>query len=125
MSIESYLKTICDVINRELIPQTLALNGWKFSDEEMPKLVYGDLDDRDLDDLGKFIQRVVSVNSISVDKTLDSALRKIAKLPAPDYDNPMPSNDTDSRAGDGYKTAGEGTSDSISDDASVGNTENA
>lgn len=125
LTLESYLKTIEDVLNRELVPQTLAINGWRFSDKEMPRLTYGKIEDRDLDDLGKFIQRAVSVNSISVDRTLDEALRKIANLPEPDYDNPMPVNETKSRAGDGYKSAGEGTSDGFSDDPSVGNTENA
>jgi len=125
LTLESYLTTMEDVLNRELVPQTLAINGWSFDDQEMPRLTFGKIEDRDLDDLSKYIQRAVSVNAISVDKSLDEALRKIANLPEPDYDNPMPANETISRASDGFTTAGEGTSDGISDDPSVGNNENA
>ena len=84
LTLESYLKTIEDVLNRELVPQTLAINGWRFSDKEMPRLTFGKIEDRDLDDLGKYIQRIAAVGALSKDKSLDAELRKIANLPEPD-----------------------------------------
>lgn len=111
LSLEYYLNIIADVINRDLVPQTLALNGWKFKASDMPKFAFGDVDDRNLEELGKFIQRTVSVKAMSQDKGLDAELRRVARLPLPDYDNPMPVVDTgDSRAGDGMTTSGDGTS---------------
>lgn len=128
LSLEYYLNIFADVINRELVPQTLALNGWTFESGEMPKITFGKIEDRNLEDLGKFIQRTMSVGAISSDKGLDAALKKIAELPEPDYDSPMPvSENNNSRAGDGMaKGSGNGTSNSASpNDNSVGNNENA
>ena len=127
LSLEYYLNIIADVINRDLVPQTLALNGWKFKASEMPKFTFGDIDQRDLDEMGKFIQRAGSVGFISKDKDLDAELRRLAGLPKPDYDNPMPETDKGtSRAGDGMaKGSGNGTSDSAGGDNSTSNNENA
>jgi len=129
LALEGYLKTISDVINRDLVPQTLALNGWRFSAEEMPKITYGDIEDRDLDVLSKYIQRVSAVGAISSDKKLDAALRKAANLPEPDYDDPMPVNEgNESRSGDGMTGGlnnGVGDSSGDSGDDSIDNAENA
>lgn len=128
-SIEYHLGIIADVINTDLVPQTLALNGWFFEDEEMPKITFGDIETVDLDVLSKFIQRVVSVGAISVDKELDKSLREQAKLPVPEYKDPIPKEfvpSTGSKAGEGMKTAGPGTSKSpLGGDKSVANNENA
>jgi len=128
LALESYLKTIQDVINRELVPQTLAINGWNFDAKQMPKLTFGEIEDRDLDDLGKYIQRVAAVGALSKDKKLDAALRKAANLPEADYDDPMPvQEEAQSKAGSGMVEGlpnGEGESAEGGDD-SVGNSENA
>jgi len=129
LALESYLKTIEDVLNRDLIPQTLALNGWKFGDKDMPRLKFGDIEDRDLDDLGKYIQRVAAVGGISKDKNLDKALRAMANLPEPAYDQPMPdTGESQSRSGDGMTNGmsnGVGNSSGGSGDDSTDNNENA
>lgn len=125
LSLEYYLNIFTDVINRDLVPQTLALNGWTFEAGEMPKITFGKIEDRNLDDLGKFIQRAVSVGAVSTDKSLDAELRKLSGLPEPDYDQPMPVTENNSRAGDGMKTAGSGTSNDVGgNDDSVSNNEN-
>lgn len=126
LAINSHLRMIADVINKDLIPQTLALNGILLEEEDMPKIKCGDLEDRDLDILSKFIQRCVSAGAISVDKNLDDSLREYASLPKAAYDQPLPATaiaQGSSRSGDGMKTAGEGTSNSVSDDPDAGNTE--
>lgn len=128
LAVQYHLDLIKNVLNNDLIPQTLALNGWNFAPEDMPFFEYGDIDDRDLDVLSKFIQRVTAVGAISTDKTLDEALRKVADLPAPDYDKPMPANEANqSRAGDGMKSGmGNGTSNKpAKKDNSAGNNENS
>lgn len=129
LALEGYLKTISDVINRDLVPQTLAMNGYNFKASEMPQITYGDIEDRDLDELSKYIQRVSAVGAISVDRKLDAALRKAANLPEPDYDSPMPEQDTgESRSGDGMSQGmpnGTGDSSGDSGDDSIDNAENA
>lgn len=116
-----------EVLQRQLIKTIAVLNNWK--DEDIPELYHSDVDDRDLDELGKFIQRCVSVGAMSVDQDLDSSLRQIGNLPASNYKKPIPDNmlsSTRSRASDGMKTAGEGTSTSTNGrDNSTDNVENA
>lgn len=129
LSLEYYLKTIADVLNKELVPQLLAMNGWRFTAEEMPKLVYGEFESRDLDVLSKFIQRCMAVGALSADKGLDNALREAADLPSADYEKPLPGGEeNESRSGDGMKEGGSnGTGDSTgsSGDSSSSNSENA
>ena len=126
LSLQYFLSIFSEKINKELTSQLLALNGWRFKAGEMPTFVPGDVDDRDLEGLSKFIQRTVSVGAVSVDKDLDNALRNAAGLPEANYEAPMPLNEGDkSRAGDGMATTGPGTSNSPKGvDTSVSNNEN-
>lgn len=62
--IERDVNHILEVINSDLIPQLLALNNIYLSDEDMPKLVAGDLTDPDIDSTSKMIQRAVSVGAL-------------------------------------------------------------
>lgn len=50
-----------EVFNRELIPQLLALNGIKLKDKDMPKIIPGFVDDLDIDNASKAVQRVAAV----------------------------------------------------------------
>lgn len=63
MSIEARLKEIQDVLNNDLIPWLYKMNGWR--DTEMPKFVYGDLDETDLEAFSKAIQRIKAVGLIT------------------------------------------------------------
>ena len=130
VGIKAILNEILDVINRDLIPQTIALNGMKL-DHNLPKISSGDLDDRDLEKLGKFIQQVTSVNAMEVDESLSDALRVEAKLPPVDRSKPISDemksakDKEPSKAGEGGKTAGDGTSTSPSGgDSSASNVSN-
>jgi len=129
IALEGYLKAISDVINRDLIPQTLALNGWRFSAEQMPKMQFGEIEQRDLDVLSKYLQRTAATGLISPDTKLEQSLRDIADLPDADYDKPMPNQaDPQSRSGDGMSQGmpnGTGDSNGDSGDDSVSNNENA
>ena len=63
--IENHLQFISDVIDNDLIPQTLAINGWgDIPKEKMPKLSHTDLDEVDTEKLSKLIQRLASTNMI-------------------------------------------------------------
>jgi len=86
--IEAILKEFVDVINRDLIPQTALLNGWDIS-KELPIIFHDDLDERDLDKLGGFIQRVVSVGAMEVDQGTSDFLKKVAKMPKTNPEKPI------------------------------------
>lgn len=131
MNIESRLKEIADVLNQDLIKQTFKLNGW--DDTELPKFTYGDIDQEDFDAFSKLIQRIASVGFLPRDKKLVHEIlergnfkeaERFLELPDEEFEKLFPN--SDSRAGDGMKTAGDGTSNGPSKgDNSVSNTENS
>lgn len=88
IGIEAILKEFLEVINRDLIPQTALMNGWDLS-EPLPVICYDDLDERDLDKLGSFIQRAVSVGAMEVDQALSDSLRDLARVAPADESAPM------------------------------------
>jgi hypothetical protein len=127
MAVEAIISEICDVINSDLIPQTFQLNGW--SETEYPKLVACELDDVDIDAFSSAVQRIFSVNAVEMDRDVYNDIRKkVFQLqPKPEDEEVvqerLPNNR--SRAGDGMKTAGDGTSTSPGGgDKSVSNKSN-
>lgn len=130
VGIQAVLDEILDVINRDLVIQTLKLNGWDLDNgEQIPYITYEDLDERDLDELGKFIQRAVSVGAIEKTEPLSEALLETARLPLPDRSKPIKpemTSGSNSDAGRGMQTAGEGNSTTVGgSDSSTSNTENS
>ena len=123
---EAMIKVICEVLNQDLIKQTYELNGWDVS--RRGELDYDNLEDADLETLGKFYQRVASVGLLEKDREVLNAVRTsmgVDALPAdlePQQDLLTPET---SRAGDGMTTAGEGTATSVSgEDTSSNNLDN-
>lgn len=113
--VQHNLDIITQQINVDLIPQTLAINGWLLEEEFMPKLTYGDIAPRDLDEVGKFIQRAVTSGAMTIGKGLDQDLRKMADLPQASYaeEDKIPegfSTAVESNAGQGDGTSGTGNS---------------
>lgn len=83
VGIEAILTEFLEVINNDLIPQTAKMNGWDLS-QPLPQIMYEDLDERDLDKLGTFVQRTVAAGAMEVDQSLSDELRRAAKLPVAD-----------------------------------------
>lgn len=88
MAIEARLQEIADVINNDLIPQLFALNGER-PDVVLPKLQYGDLDEVDLDEFSKAIQRIGSVGGLERDRTVMNKIRKALKITERPIDDPV------------------------------------
>lgn len=88
MAIEARLQEIADVINKDLIPQLFALNG-EASDAKLPKLCYGDLDEVDLDEFSKAIQRMGSVGALELDRPMANKIRAALKVPLKPDDAPI------------------------------------
>ena len=108
---EAMLKSIVEVINEDLIKQTYELNGW--NPARACKIDYDDLADNDLETLSKYWQRISSVGLVEKDRAVLNSIRVAAGIDA--YPDDMPVQEdkltaSTSRAGDGMKTAGAGTS---------------
>ncbi len=83
VGIEAILTQLMEVINRDLVTQTAHMNGWDIS-KPLPQICFEDLDERDLDKLGAFVQRTVEAGAMEVDTILSDELRRAAKLPITD-----------------------------------------
>lgn len=127
---ETMIKTIRDVLQRDLIQQTYELNyqqsGW--TRERMGTLDYDNLDDVDLESLSKAYGRYSSTGLLELDREVLNAVREsvgIDPLPldlAPQQDILTGAT---SKIGEGYKTEGEGTAKAPSGkDTSSSNNEN-
>lgn len=131
MAIDYRLREIQAVLNDDLMKSLHAMNGW--SQERMPQFVYEDVEDIDMESMGKFIQQVFSVGAIEADRPVMNRVRDFFGVePLPD-DEPvnkdnLPPNMTgkESMAGEGMKTAGDGTRKSPmgAKDASAANANN-
>ncbi|MNF36765.1 hypothetical protein D3C84_176670 [compost metagenome] len=112
LAIESRLKEIEDVLNTDLVRQLFALNGHTL-DEELPKLKYGELDRIDLEEFSSAVQRIFSVGGVEFDREVANRVRKALGVKEKPVDEPIDKEsipNSDSRAGDGMKTPGDGTS---------------
>jgi hypothetical protein len=124
---ESMLRKIRDVINEDLIKQTYELNGWNTS--RMGHMDFDNLQSEDLEAFSKAVQRFASTSVIEIDRAVLNRVREsigVDSLPQDQEPNQKLLPEMTSRSGDGFKTAGEGTSLSPSgSDTSSGNLENA
>jgi hypothetical protein len=126
VKVSKLLRQIEDVINNDLIPQTFKLNGW--DDVDLPKVVAGDIEEESLDELSKFIQRMVPVGALEVDKPMSDMIRKRIGLALANPNDKINDDMTGagSKAGAGMATVGEGTSKTPAKrDSSIDNNENA
>lgn len=79
----TYLDIICDVFNTQAIPRLMALNGEHFPGcTGCPELAHGDIEQRDLDALGSFLQKTVTCGVLTPDPALEGYIRREAGLPA-------------------------------------------
>lgn len=124
--VESMLKRIMQVFNNDLIRQIYQLNGWDISRRAV--VDYEGFSEVDTESFSKFIQRIASVGYLPrTVEVINSIVEQLGLDPLDkdtDLDDVLP--ESTSRAGDGMKTAGEGTSDSVSGkDTSSSNLDNA
>lgn len=112
-----------DAINSQLLPRLLAANNIYLSHKDMPKFVAADPDQVSLDELGKFLQRTKSTGSLTMQMMVDAVAK--SGLPVEGIEDIDFTTEDTSRAGDGMKTAGEGTAKKVGGgDKSSANTEN-
>lgn len=79
MAVDSVAKSIAEVINQHAIPRLMRLNG--FSDEDAPKIVYGEVSHVDLRELSEYIGKLTAAGILMPDERLEEFLREVAGLP--------------------------------------------
>lgn len=84
-ALESYINTIVDVLNKQLIEPLWRINGLSF--DLMPKITAGDVAKHDLKEMGAYLRNLNGANiTIADDINIVDALMEIAELPKPDPD---------------------------------------
>jgi hypothetical protein len=114
IAIDYRLREIAEVLNSDLMKTIYQANGW--SCEKMAKFVYEDIEDIDMEVMGKFVQQVFSVGGIEADRTVMNRIRKLFGVQALPEDEkvdveklPPVMTGKATMAGEGMKTAGPGT----------------
>jgi hypothetical protein len=112
MAVEHRLNEIRNVLNKDLVRQVYALNGWE--QDRLPTFEYGDIADVDSESFSKLVQRAASVGLIEVDRAWLNKIREVAGVDVLPIDAPVDKENltgASSRSGDGMEpgTTGEGT----------------
>jgi hypothetical protein len=128
VGIEAILKETLEVVNRQLIPETLKLNGFKLGTEETVTIGFNNKDDIDLEVIGKFIQQVTATGALEIDEGISNFLRNLVGAPSVDRSRPIKEamiGGGASKSGEGMKTNGEGTAKKVGGtNASTANKDN-
>lgn len=82
LAIGTYLDIICEVFNSQGIPRLIDINGDHFKGiTDYPKMVHGDIEDANLDNLANFINTMVGAGIIIPDEPLEDYVRRAGNLP--------------------------------------------
>lgn len=80
-AIGAWMDAICDVFNRTAIPRLFRLNGWPT--DRMPTLSHGDIESKDLVELGQFINALSTSGAVLFpNPQLENFLLRQAGLPS-------------------------------------------
>lgn len=125
LAIDYRLREIATVLNDDLMRTIYEMNGW--SQENMAKFVYEDIEDIDLAEFAKAVQQIFSVGGIEIDRAVMNRVRRSLGVPELPEDedvdkDKLSSNmaNVESGAGEGMATAGPGTSKSPMDKGDAG-----
>lgn len=94
MAIGTFLDIICEVFNNQGIPRLIDLNGEHFKGiTDYPKMVHGDIEERDLTQFASYIKEMVGIGVLEPDEELEAEIRRVGGLPekkevAPDEEQP-------------------------------------
>lgn len=82
LAIGTYLDVICGVFNGQAIPRLIDVNGNYFQGiTDYPKMVHGDIEDRDLAAFATYIKDMVGIGVLTPDEELEKEIRRVAGLP--------------------------------------------
>jgi hypothetical protein len=126
MAANAMIRSIAQVLNRDLIRQTYTLNGWDVT--RCGVLDFDGMDESDLESVSKAYQRYSSTGLLELDREVLNSVRAslgIDELPSDMEPQLDILTGMTSRSGDGMATMGEGTSTTVSgQDTSSNNLEN-
>lgn len=82
VAIGAYLDIITEVFNNKAVPDLIDMNGDYFKGiTDYPTIIHGEIENRNLGELGDFIKKLADVGFIEPDEQTEDYLRDAAKLP--------------------------------------------
>lgn len=82
LAVGTYLDVICEVFNNQAIPRLIDINGDHFKGiSDYPKMVHGDIEDKDLATFASFIKEMIGAGVIQPDEALEEEVRRVGGLP--------------------------------------------
>lgn len=82
VALGTFLDIIGETFNKQGITRLIDLNGDHFKGlTDYPKLVHGDLEDRNLAQFSTFLKDMVGIGLITPDENLENHVRRMARLP--------------------------------------------
>lgn len=82
LAIGTYLDVVCEVFNNQGIPRLIDLNGEHFKGiTDYPRMVHGDIEDKDLQQFTTFVKEMVGAGIIVPDEALEDEVRRVGGLP--------------------------------------------
>lgn len=82
LSVGTYLDVICEVFNNQAIPRLIDMNGDHFKGiTDYPKMVHGDIDDKDLESFANYIEKMIGAGALTPDEELEAEIRRVGHLP--------------------------------------------
>jgi hypothetical protein len=79
MAVESVAKSVASVVNKYAVPRLLKLNG--MDAENPPELVFGKVENVDLEKLGIFLRDAAFAGVLVPDEGLEDHIRTLADMP--------------------------------------------
>lgn len=110
LSVAYRLSEIANTLNQELVPKLWAMNGW--SAENLPKIKFSDVSSVSLEEFSKYIQRVMSVGGLEMDRGVMNKIREVGGFELKPENTPIDK--------DNLSTALAGKSTSAGDGMAVG-----
>lgn len=108
------LSEVASTLNQELVPMLWKLNGWDTA--RLPQIKFKDVSSVSLEEFSKYIQRVMSVGGMEMDRGVFNKIREVGGFEKLPEDMPIDKENLsttlsgkESGAAEGMKTAGEGT----------------
>lgn len=89
VALGAWLDSISEIFNRYAIPRLFALNPSLARSGQLPKLVHGDIESPNLEELANFIDKLAGKGVLTPDPNLEEHLRQLSGLPERAEDEDM------------------------------------
>lgn len=100
------LSEVSNTLNQELVPLLWKMNGW--NTDRLPKIKFKDVSSVSLEEFSKYIQRVMSVGGLEMDRGVMNKIREVGGFELKPEDEPIDEDNLSTALSGKSSNAGEG-----------------